>query len=480
LDRFKIYKILKDNISKIENEDLRERVDVLLSPLYLYCLGCFEKNIELFYWDLSFKSKIQQLPNRIKQKIKDWKAKLDYLIARKINNDKTIQGKIVFYPIEPTHLKQMLPVSNHLKKSEYIYITERLSIYKNLIRLNIECLLIPKKVAFTKFDFDYLELVKGIIPTDLYLNWISFSKYQIENRYEEIKLSISNALNLLKPQKLIIGYDITAEGRFCVKYGKKHNIPTICIQHGSIAGEPMDGEHIVDHYLLYGNKAKQYLIEIGNKTETLKVFGAPYLDDEIFNKKSNEDTLIELDLKLKSNTILVALSGPGHCTTFEHFNQIVISLVQFAKANTKVNMIFKLHRKDSIKNYEPIFNQIGYSCPIIESTDTRFPNDIFFWLNVSDVLITGSSTVALEAMLKGKPVVTVDYQNQYQNIDFIDLNCTHHVSEETQLSPTISIALKQSGADEISFNAKQYINEYFYSEEKPASLRIAEWLIKAS
>jgi UDP-N-acetylglucosamine 2-epimerase len=285
-------------------------------------------------------------------------------------------------------------------------------------------------------------------------------------------------MNIIRPFKCVIGYDITPEGRISVEICHNLNIESVCIQHGSIAGEPLDGEHIVDSYILYGFKAKKYLEGIGNKSESLKVFGAPYLDKELFDFRKDSSLFKILELNQNRKTLLVALSGPGHCTTMEHFNEIVRSLVLFAKNNPSNNLIFKLHRKDSIHNYNRIFKGLGFSCPLIDSKDHRFPMDIFYWLNNTDLLITGSSTVALEAMLRNKPVVTIDYKNQYRNVDFIETNCTYHITKEIELRDIIYEALNSNETDKINANARAYINEYFYTEEKSASARIAEWLLK--
>lgn len=448
----------------------------MLSPLYLFAIHCKEKTIEKFYYELSVYDKIIILPKKTIEKLKYLIEIYEYRVAQRVKINLNLEGKIIFYPVEPTHIKQMLPVSSKLNSSSYIYITNRLEIYKILRKSQVKCLLLNRIIGHKPFNYDFLKLGSGFISEEVASKWVAFCKVQIEKRYDEIELSVTEAIKILKPRKIVIGYDITPEGRFCVYYCEKHKIPTICIQHGSIAGEPMDGEHIVKYYLLYGLKAKEYLANIGNNSNSLLVFGAPYLDIENYSVESKNTTLIRLGLNPNNKTILVALSGPGHCTTMDHFNQIVKSLVIYAKFNSNVNMIFKLHRKDNRKNYEAIFNELEFNCVVIKSNDTHFPKDIFFWLNIADILITGSSTVALEAMLKSVPVVTIDYKNQYQNIDFIEMNCTYHIASESNLNITIQEALNSSITDKINLNASMYINEYFYTDGMPTSLRIAEWL----
>lgn len=480
MDRFLLFNLLKSNINAVDDLEIRKRLNALISPLYLYAILCLEDGIEEKFLELSFTDKIVALPGKISGRWSQFYTKRMMKNARTVLNSKSIHADIVFYPVETTHLRQMLPVSNSMPSETYVYITDRFNIYVQVIQSGISCLLIPITPDTQTKNFDFSRLGETIIPQQKVSKWEAFCRYQVETKYSSLEKSISQALNILRPSKCVIGYDITPEGRIAVDICNNLNIESVCIQHGSIAGEPLDGEHVVDSYLLYGMQAKEYLEGIGNKSASLKVFGAPYLDKELFESEICKATLKMLGLNEKQKTLLVALSGPGHCTTMDHFNEIVGSLVLFAKNHPSINLIFKLHRKDSIQNYNRIFKELGHSCPLIDSQDQRFATDIFYWLNNTDVLITGSSTVALEAMLKANPVITIDYQNQYQNIDFIEMGCTYHIDNKEQLEETILKVVannKPQEKDPVQINAKNYADRYFYSESTPTSERIAAWLL---
>jgi len=481
VDRFSIYKDLKARIQDIQDPGMRESLDIMLSPLYLYAIRCWENDLEPRFSELSLQEKIKAFPGRISSKLAERRRRKRISMADILKKGPQAQKEILFYPVEPTHLRQMIPVSNNLPKEKYVYVTDRYAIYEELKRLHIACKLIPEVAGQNQIPFDYWLLGRGITPEDKKSKWNQFCEYQLNVKLFRIGAAIARTIELVKPKKVVVGYDITPEGRYSVRLCEKLDIRSICIQHGSIAGEPMDGEHIAGTYILYGEQAKRYLAGIGNEEAKLKVFGAPYLDTINYDQKGKNELIKELGLALGNKTVLVALSGPGHCTTWAHFQQIVGSMVRFAKQSPNVNVIFKLHRKDRKENYLSIFIEEGFTCPVIDARDKRFSTDIFFWLNAVDALITGSSTVALESMLKGKPVITVDYQKEYRDIDFIDMGCTFQVIDESQLSPTVSEVLSLSSTQElhpIQRNARSYINEYFYSEKEPASQRIANWLLK--
>jgi hypothetical protein len=478
LDRFKLYTKLKSNINLFDNAEIRKRLDIMISPLYLQAIKYNEGSTSKYFSELSTIEKLRVLPLKGLQILKSILNTLNRIKAKKISPNLP-QNKIVFYPIEPTHLNQMVPVSKNLSDGSFYFITDRISIYNELKRLDIICYLINFINFKKKNIIDISSLGNGLIKTEDKLKWESDCKHYLQYFYDILESNLQKTLEIIKPEKVVIGYDITPEGRMFTYLCKDKNIPSICIQHGSIAGEPMDGEHIVDNYILFGLKPKEYLLKIGNSPESLKVFGAPYLDAKLGNRSDGSKLRRDLGIPNGSIFILVALSGPGHCTTKQHFNKIVSSLVRFANKNQSYRVVFKLHRKDNASNYTEIFKEIGFQCLIVESGDVSFPNDIFYWLDAADILVTGSSTVALEAMLLKVPVMTIDYYNEYQNIDFIEGDCTYHVSSEENLKKMfnhISDLDNELNNDSIMQNAQNYINQYFQMDEIPASVKIAQWL----
>jgi len=487
MDRYLSFKSFKTNIQLVSDKSLKDKLDTLISPLYLFFIKCLENKNEKKFKEENLIRKINIFPLKILLFVKRYINKINQIRIHKNSSRHIRNTNIVFYPVEPTHIKQMLPVSNNLPENTYLYVTDRVLIHKALCKLNIHSVFINKN-NFSNYDKNenifndnISNLIDGLLPTSKINTWVEFCINQITFNYNRLYNTINYFLIKTNPKIVVVGYDVTPEGRLCVKICKKKGIKTVCIQHGSIAGEPLDGEHIVDNYLLYGKKAKNYLTSIGNDPEKLLVFGAPYLDNIGVNEKLKKELSTKLKLKSKKKTILIALSGPGHCTTYLHFDLIVRSIVKIAKTRNEYNFVFKLHRKDRKENYIPILKEYDLEIPIIEASNKSFDYNIFEWLSIIDVLLTGSSTVALEAMLLEKPVVTIDYLNEYLNIDFIEEKCTFHVTKDDNLLKTIKVVLDEienGFYSQVKQNSAKFINNYFKRESVSASKKIADWLVK--
>ena len=65
-----------------------------------------------------------------------------------------------------------------------------------------------------------------------------------------------------------------------------------------------------------------------------------------------------------------------------------------------------------------------------------FPRGIIEWLQGCSVVLTGASMVAVEAMLIGVPVITMDFCNEIREVDFIDFGMTTHVTTPEALEAT--------------------------------------------
>lgn len=488
MNRFDIYWELKKRISLINDNDLKERVEAYISPIYLFTIKCVEDTTDKKFSELDFFNKLKSLPIKINEKLKNIKERKEKRKAAFHTIQILKPTDIILYPVEPTHLNQMLPVSSKLPKEKYLFVTDRLLIYKSLIKIGEICFFInhtqdkniEEKQCRKNYTKELTNFIDKLVPISKIETWVAYINDLLTVHFDNLEEQTKILLSTTKPKKMIVGYDITPEGRLSTLICKELGIESICIQHGSIAGEPLDGEHIVDNYLLYGEKVKEYLTKIGNNPSILKVFGAPYLDQQ--NIKIQKQQIIpKLKLNASNKTILIALSGPGHCTTYHHFNLIIRSIIEFAKNHPEYNFVFKLHRKDNKRYYMDILKEFEMNIPVIEFEDINFPRNIFSWLKEVDVLITGSSTVALEAMLVECPVITIDYLNEYKDIDFIDNNCTFHVKREKEIEGMLSKILKGTDSNffsRIQLNAKNFINQYFYSETKTTSERIADWLIQ--
>jgi hypothetical protein len=486
MDRFKLFECLKNVVH--QSQPLFEGstfnpVDVLLSPVYLESINfsTLEKsqNVSGDFW------------NHAKGLSQIYFRPLKYIFVPNSNiRGKKIKNPILFFPTEPSHITQFEPIWEELKRKniEYIIITVKKDIYfsqKNFKRpiiwitnfshfsRNIE-----HRKALEKIQ-KFLAGNKNLANNTIILNSINYIMPRYLKYIYFLSGRVQNILEHFSPRAVVPGYDITPEGRLLSLMAKKSKIPSYCIMHGSITGEPLDTMHIVDHFCLFGEAAKRDLINKGVSDKQLVVTGAPYLDHFRNNETGIHPVLkSKLSLTDEKPYFLIAMSGPGHSTSFAHFQLLLETIFNTAQQFPSIQWVLKLHRKDKIENYQKIIQKFNnYKINTISNNTTGFPNSIFQWLQGATALITGTSTVALEAMSMNIPVVSMDLMSEYQSVDFIELGTTIHVTKSSELPIVVDKLLKSSNSfQSIKLNASNYISDFFHKSQHTASVNIVRLL----
>ena len=473
-------------------------LDLLVSSLYLEAIQAEYKTIDegIPFRTLPVKKKISQFTKRLlvylghpfQSSFKN--RKRNKLVQS--NNAQNTKVDIVFWPTEHTHLDQQIPVAKILaeKGIQFNFITNKINIYKNILQAGFNAQFIDLKPdLIPTIHFDITELCDQIFKNNLKGSTPTIDRkvadsvcFTIGNKLDIVLMLIgyiTKFTDMVKPRIVAVGNDLTLEGRVATRICKAIGINTACIMHGSVAGELWHGLHIVDNYFVYGQKAKDYLIALRIQPQNLIVSGAPYIDRLSVVKKSVYPMLRKkLCLKNEDGFVLLTLSKPGYCPSYQHFNCIVESIVKLSTNKPEIDIIAKLHRGDNKKNYSKIKrNYPDNRLHIVENGSKGFPKNIFDWLSGCKLVITSASTVALEAMLMKVPVITIDYMNEYQGVDFIDLGATIHVKTETKLFEAVQDVLySPEKFNDVIERANQYIESYFYKPEGKASERVADYL----
>jgi len=479
MKQFDEYRVLKILINRCKNSDVQFMLNCYLSPLYLFLLELNQttkeghRKVNSIYKIIR---KFKILLYHFKNFLKDWITEFSTQKYR-------VKKNIIFWPVEPSHLNQMIPVAKKMKKNDYIFATNKRVIYKKLLLESIPCIFLSTRCLFfgkSKTNPSSKELVSLLCTEGFFLKkaeqFIKYFNLFYELKSKKIFKIFEEIFKKISPKLIIVGNDITVEGRMAVFVAKQYGIKSACIQHGAIV-PPLEQDRIADHFIIYGKTAQETFIKLGIPNEKLAPLGAPYLDKVDFkNKEMNPDIKEKLGLTKERPYILVALSGYGHSTSLDHFNEIVESVFRLTKKMHEFDFIFKLHRKDKIQNYSDLLTKLKPNVKIIENGSNGYPQDVFEWLRGCRLLITGASTVAIEAMLFECPVMTIDYFSEYKEIDFIKSGATIHITDKNELEHQIKRAICDPASfGEVKERASLFSKFYFNEVNGFASDRVAKY-----
>lgn len=260
----------------------------------------------------------------------------------------------------------------------------------------------------------------------------------------ETVAAVEGAIERMKPGVVVVGNDLTPEGRTACLLLRRVGVPTACFMHGVITGNPQHGRHVADRVLVYGEAARSELLELGSNPEGIATIGAPHLDQRPNQTGAVHPQIASaLGPETAQPTVLIATSGPGHSVSETHHRRFVNAVARLSTTMPEVRFLVKLHRKDRVSYYQEAEQAVaGSRLLVVEHGDSAFPKAFEDWLQGCRLLITGASAAAVDAMLMDVPVVTVDLMDELGAADFIRAGVTVHVRSESELAEAVRTLLR--------------------------------------
>jgi ADP-heptose:LPS heptosyltransferase len=158
------------------------------------------------------------------------------------------------------------------------------------------------------------------------------------------------------------------------------------------------------------------------------------------------------------------LSGPGHNTSVSGHRATLILLRSFIQRNPNFQFLIKLHPKDQKYYYQDIEKERNVVF-VADLFQNSLPNAIEF-LNISDYLVTGASSVALDAFAMNVKVIALDPMDELLHFDFIYKNeAVQRIHKEEDLVQLQDLATR--GSNKCAFKegrAKEMIVNYILRE----------------
>lgn len=334
---------------------------------------------------------------------------------------------IIFWPFQFLHCDFMEPVISALKQNNHSYqvFVFRDDLLIHLQKKNIQATLIKfvykryslKKICLNVIDAIHLLLSirrtnNTLITQNIILNTLRFTGI-VENALAAVKEVVkANA-----KQYHVIGYDLSIVGRALL-----HELNTLIIPNGRIQnGAPnylLAGYSEVQDIFLWDDISQKTYSNLGFKGNTW-IVGNVLLDEKL-KDCSREALLSVLKGESYKGRVLIALSGPGHNTSVAGHQATIKLLGKLIHQNPGFQFLLKMHPKDQKHYYREIEKEQNVLF-VDELFHDSLPNAIEF-LNISDYLITGASSVALDAFALKVKVIALDPLYELTHFDFIYKN----------------------------------------------------------
>jgi hypothetical protein len=351
--------------------------------------------------------------------------------------------QILLWPVQLNHLDFLIPVYHELSSStDAAFICYRKDLVKILKEQNLPLIEV-------KLQNRILPSISGLIRGIALLKIIGramFTKHfspshipyliatvQQFSYYETYSRLFYKVQFKLDPKYHLLGYEHSVLCRPINILSNKYGILTGNIQHGAL-NENLIPHSICKHQFVWDNFAKRLY---KNNQQNIFTTGSPnvnHLDTE--NKLTTD---LEEIFKINP-VILVCYSGPGHNITVEGHHKNITSLLTMVQKLRDFHFVIKLHNKDKINYYNSF--QGEYNVTIIDQNSELFGVPIVNYIQKSILIITGASTVSIEAAQQGKPVICMDLNRELQHIEFIKSDFFYHCESEIDFENSLLSIIK--------------------------------------
>ncbi len=204
---------------------------------------------------------------------------------------------------------------------------------------------------------------------------------------------------------LLLPFDVPATNSEMIAASKMLGIPTVIVLHGlPVLASYNNRDNLLSDYLCVWGPAQyeRYLPEKGE--ERVVYLGNPYFDNykkEVMRMQSKSDGNRRGDgrggrrVLLLSNPKIVSFIAASEGDPEEY----LVSLLRIL-SETDAEIIVKLHPSESIEHYKKV---IGRRARLVRDRPVK---RLISW---ADLVVGPFSTVLMEALISGKPVVCVNY-----------------------------------------------------------------------
>jgi len=287
-----------------------------------------------------------------------------------------------------------------------------------------------------------------------------------------------------RPKLILIVDEYGLYGKAAVLAGKINKIQTIAIQHGIIGpyhfgyyhakGEIAEGNVIKQRYCPIPNKTvvsgryyKKILIRTGSyPPSSVVIAGQPKYDVLAFSDKIYKKENIYGRLKIDPNKKLIFFASQPDSPQAKEL--LFRSVFEAIKKIPNVQMIIKLHPNEYDKSlHEKIAKEVGIDVVITKDIN------LFELLYACDLMMTSSSTVAIEAMILNKPVVTVNLTGMPDAMPFAKSGAAIGVYRAEDIYSVIVKALNdEQTRKSLESNRRKFVYDTAFKIDGQASRRI--------
>lgn len=319
-------------------------------------------------------------------------------------------------------------------------------------------------------------LARDITYEDIFDRIEYLFKYKFINLYLEVK-AIEKIFEIYKIKFILAPYDTIEREKAIVLVAAKNDIKSLVVLHGLI-GQHNDAAPVAfrplsaDKMAILGDESYQRLIKMGIPEWKLVKTGCPRFDKYLRHKNAGPKSRNEREYIVVAGTGYFRESRfPNVHLNFRELRDFYFTIYETAKELGEYDFIVKCRDQEDCKYVNKLLSKKSslFNLRVICNTDLEE------LLRNSFLLITNWSSVAAEAMLLGKLVVSVKTPNRNSLVSYDREGVVLSVNNARELIAAINLMKNDASiVSQLAVKREEYLKKEFVKVDSYASDRVKE------
>jgi len=279
-------------------------------------------------------------------------------------------------------------------------------------------------------------------------------------------------------------------GSAAIIAGKKMNVPTLAILHGVITGNSLEyltmpnekGEDansklpvIPTRLAVYGPYTKRALETLSYPSNAIVITGHPDYDVLFGSERllRKEEILKEIGVDHSDRRIITFTAQA--LWSMKTREDLLRAVLEAAKDLQGVTLLIKPHPAEKADWHRKIVREMGVTNATVLDSQYATAKALF----VCDLMITSSSTTAMEAMALNKPVITMNLEGKGEFYPYAKSGAAIGVYTSADILGAIKEVFSDGELREkLARSRRKFLSEHLYKPDGRASERISDLVSK--
>jgi hypothetical protein len=282
---------------------------------------------------------------------------------------------------------------------------------------------------------------------------------------------LSRLIAVERPDLCVVTDETGLLGKAVALQGRRMGVSTLNLQHGARADSPWIEDQFFDRFAVFGESTTEVFVGRGNDPSMFVPTGVPRYD-RLFRRegfKSRQQVAAELDLDPSRPVITFASQRAWGRITPAVKRETLLALLR-AWRETEAQLVVKLRHGQP--DYVPpeATRELGW-----ERVRVTTDYDLYDLLNASDIVATAYSTVGVEAVALGKPLLIINLTAQPDPIPYVQEGVALGVYQADQVAPALRRLLRgrHPSADWMR-HRQEFVHRHLTSDDGRSAERVAE------